>query len=69
MNDYNKRLHEALVRSNRKTTYDLIVAMTPEELAQFMCENFMRVFWKVSRGSEPMSIKGWLAWLMEECAE
>ena len=47
MDDYNERLHEALARSNRKTNYDLVVAMTPEALAQFMGESCMREFWKV----------------------
>ena len=65
MDDYNKHLHEALARSNRKTNYDLVVAMTPEALAQFMGEICMRETWKVLRGGEAMSIKEWLDWLTE----
>lgn len=66
MDDYNERLHEALARSNRKTNYDLVVAMTPEALAQFMGEICMRETWKILRGGAAMSIKEWLAWLTEE---
>ena len=66
MDDYNERLHEALARSNRKTHYDLVVAMTPEALAQFLGESCMRETWKVLRGGEAMSIKEWLNWLTED---
>ena len=69
MDDYNERLHEALARSNRQTNYDLVVAMTPEALAQFMGEICMRETWKVLRGGEAMSIKEWLDWLTEEAKQ